>query len=79
MTVKDIMQKFDNPLEYMLAIMNDPEIEPSRRDKMAIAAAPFIHPKAGESGKKEKLADAAEKASAGRFKPSEPPKLVHSR
>lgn len=31
------------PIEYMLAVMNDPSADVSRRDRMAIAAAPFCH------------------------------------
>src|SRR4051794_35513527 len=33
-----------DPLAYMLRVMNDPGAEPERRDRMAIAAAPFMHP-----------------------------------
>ena len=33
------------PLAYMLAIMKDPNVDERRRDAMAIAAAPFVHPK----------------------------------
>jgi hypothetical protein len=32
------------PLEYMLRVMRSPETEPVRRDAMAKAAAPYIHP-----------------------------------
>jgi hypothetical protein len=35
------------PLEHMLKIMRDPNADPSRRDQMAKAAAPYIHPKLG--------------------------------
>ena len=31
------------PLDYMLAVLRDPEADPRRRDKMAEAAAPYIH------------------------------------
>lgn len=31
------------PLEYMLAVMRDKEIDPLRRDSMAKAAAPYLH------------------------------------
>src|SRR5215831_115582 len=40
------------PLEYMLAVMQDPTADALRRDRMAIAAAPYVHPRAGETGKK---------------------------
>jgi hypothetical protein len=33
------------PLPYMLAVMNDPKQPQTRRDKMAIAAACFCHPR----------------------------------
>ena len=33
------------PLEYMLRIMRDPREPAARRDEMARAAAPFLHPK----------------------------------
>ena len=43
------------PLEYMLHVMNDPVVDPIRRDRMAVAAAPFVHPKADTvmAGKKQ--------------------------
>jgi len=31
------------PLEYMLAVMRDPEADPRRRDRMAEGAAPYLH------------------------------------
>jgi hypothetical protein len=33
------------PLNYMLSVMRDAKAEPKRRDAMAIAAAPYLHPK----------------------------------
>jgi hypothetical protein len=33
------------PLEYMLTILRDPTIDYRRRDTMAIAAAPYVHPR----------------------------------
>jgi hypothetical protein len=33
------------PLEYMLAVMRDETAPPERRDEMAKAAAPFVHPR----------------------------------
>lgn len=41
------------PLEYMLRVVNDVTADEQRRDRMAQAAAPYVHPKAGEpAGKK---------------------------
>jgi len=33
------------PLEYMLAVLRDRTVDPERRDRMAAAAAPYIHPR----------------------------------
>lgn len=65
------------PLEYMLSVMNDRKADKARRDRMAIAAAPFVHGKPGEPGKKEQRQEAAEQA-AKKFAPPAPPKLVVS-
>ncbi|AXC50053.1 hypothetical protein DRW48_10445 [Paracoccus suum] len=68
------------PLEYMLAVMNDAEQEPTRRDRMAMAAAPFVHARASDvvPGKKEQKQDAAEKVAAGKFAPRGGPRLAVS-
>ena len=49
------------PLEYMLAVMNSTEADDERRDRMAIAAAPYVHEKAADKklGKKEKMLEEA--------------------
>src|SRR3954453_2815789 len=48
-------------LDYMLAVMNDPDADPARRDRMAIAAAPYVHGRAADarSGKKQEAEQAA--------------------
>ena len=66
------------PLDYMLAVMNDPSADAARRDRMAVAAAPYLHPKVAEAGKKQQRSAAAKTAGAGRFAPAAPPKLVVS-
>ena len=33
------------PLDYLLRVMRDPSVSPKRRDEMARAAAPYVHPK----------------------------------
>jgi hypothetical protein len=57
------------PLDYMLKVMNDTnETDKARKDRMAIAAAPFIHARKGEgAGKKEEKEDRAKSAGAGKF------------
>jgi len=66
------------PLEYMLSVMNDPDEDGLRRDKMAMAAAPYVHPRAAEvaPGKKEQKQAEAEKVAGGRFAPRQGPRLA---
>jgi hypothetical protein len=33
------------PLDYMLSVMRDPAADNKRRDAMAMAAAPYLHPR----------------------------------
>jgi len=63
------------PLEHMLAVINDPKADIERKDKMAIAAAPFFHGKLSLKGKKQDRQEKALKAGSGRFKPGKPPTL----
>src|SRR5262245_427836 len=54
------------PLDYMLKVMRDPKADKARRDRMAIAAAPYCHERVGDKrfdnrvGKKEVAAQAAD-------------------
>lgn len=64
-----------SPLEYMLKVINDPQADLERKDKLAIAAAPFFHDKPGRKGKKEEREDRAKKAGAGKFSPGRAPML----
>jgi hypothetical protein len=54
------------PLQHMLNVLRDPTADPLRRDRMAIAAAPYIHPRISDRRitMKEQRAAAAKKASA---------------
>lgn len=61
-----------SPLQFMLEVLNDETEDPDMRARMAIAAAPYVHPKAGE-GKKQDRADRAKKAGAGKFSQGKPP------
>jgi hypothetical protein len=55
-----------NPLEYMLDVMNDQGADPARRDRMAIAAAPFVHARAeATTSKKDSIQEAAAAVAAG--------------
>lgn len=65
-----------DPLTYMLNVINDPRVDEDRRDRMAIAAAPFVHARAGGmQGKKDERKEKAKTAGSGKFAPSAPPKL----
>lgn len=69
----------ETPLAYMLSVMNDPSMDEARRDKMAVAAAPFVHPRMADNrfGKRDGEKEAASRAGkTGRFAPPDAPKLV---
>ncbi|MRX33527.1 hypothetical protein GJR93_10935 [Aminobacter sp. MDW-2] len=42
---KEIAKGGDTPLDYMLKVMRNPKADATRRDDMARAAAPYVHPK----------------------------------
>ncbi len=58
-----------SPLEYMLTVMRNPKADAVRRDRMAIAAAPFCHGRMSDEysyvGKKERQSEAAKVAGVG--------------
>lgn len=56
-----------DPKDFLLAVMNDFESEPKLRVDAAKALMPFVHPRKGESGKKEQAKDKAAQVAAGRF------------
>ncbi len=55
------------PKDYMLRVMRDPDADKARRDRMAIAVAPYVHERPGEAtpGKKEARDNAAKTAGQG--------------
>ena len=54
-----------SPLEYMLAVMRDPSADAARRDRMAQAAAPYVHARAEAPGKKQQAEELAATAERG--------------
>jgi anthranilate phosphoribosyltransferase len=69
--------KGETPLEYMLAVIHDEEADASRRDRMAVAAAPYLHAKKDYGSLKDQRRKAADKTAAGKFGAEAfPPKLV---
>jgi len=64
-----------SPLAYMLAVMNDEGAAPARRDRMAIAAAAYLHRRAVESGiKASRQAEAQRVANTTRLGRSKVPR-----
>lgn len=64
------------PLDYMLIVMNDDAAGAERRDRMAIAAAPYMHSKAADKalGKLEQRQENAKEAStSGKYATPPPP------
>ncbi|KAA5961018.1 MULTISPECIES: terminase small subunit [Pantoea] len=69
--------EYDDPLEFLKAVMNDQHEDIDTRKDAAKAMLPYIHSKKGEGGKKDaKLA--AAKSVASKFSGLTPPKLVVS-
>lgn len=72
---QNLAQKFDDPIEFLKAAMNNPALDVDQRKDAAKALLPYLHTKKGESGKKDAKSDAAKKAAA-RFQQPQPPRLV---
>jgi hypothetical protein len=55
------------PLVYMAGILNNPAVDPLRRDRIAQAMAPYCHPKRAEvgMGMKQKAEERAKRAGDG--------------
>jgi hypothetical protein len=72
---KGKLPQVDNldPLDYMRRVWNDPNESPDRRDRLAMAAMPYVHLKPGEGGKKDAKEEAATKAAGGKFKVGKSP------
>jgi hypothetical protein len=65
--VEEVRAQGVSPLEYMLAVLRDEAVEPQRRDEMAKAAAPYIHPRLSSVEAKVDLdGDFAERLSRAR-------------
>lgn len=65
-----------DPLEFLIGVMTGEIGANAAQVKAAIAAAPYLHQKHGEGGKKDRAADAAKKAAGGKFATSRPPNVV---
>ena len=68
------------PLEFLLSVMNDNDVEDKLRLEAAKTAAKYVHPKKGESsGKKEAAEERAKSAGAGKYGQRAGPRLVASK
>ena len=56
-----------DPKDFLLSVMNDLGSEPKLRVDAAKALMPFVHPRKGESGKKDQAQANADKAATGKF------------
>lgn len=65
----------DDPKKFLMAFMNDIEMDPKERKDAAKALMPFVHQKMGEGGKKDQQAGKAKQA-ASKFAPTAAPKLI---
>ncbi|WP_425322935.1 terminase small subunit [Escherichia coli] len=76
--VNRTVKEFDDPLEFLKAVMNDVSEETDVRKDAAKAMLPYLHPKKGEGGKKDARHAAAAKVAAtgSKFGAMAPPKLV---
>ncbi|WP_395406289.1 terminase small subunit [Pseudoduganella sp. UC29_106] len=66
---------FSDALDFLVACMNDPELDKRYRIDCAKKIVDFQHAKPGESGKKDQKQKDAEKV-AGRFASAAPPRLA---
>lgn len=71
----DIYQKYDDPIEFLKATMNNTALDVDTRKDAAKALLPYLHSKKGEGGKKDAKSDSARKA-ADRFAKVQPPRLA---
>lgn len=70
---------FSDPLDFLRAAMNDPAASDKLRVEAAKALAPFVHPRKGETSRKDEVKEKAKAAGAGRYATRQGPKLVSSR
>lgn len=61
------------PLDYLLSLVRDAGLDHRTRMQAASIAAPYVHVKPGEIGKKEAKAKLAKDVAGGKFAPKAPP------
>jgi phage terminase small subunit len=63
----------NDPLVFLLALMNDDAADSRTRLSAAVACLPYCHARISEAGIKDQAQTAAKKAGAGKFAPSRGP------
>lgn len=77
LNVRKLAEQFDDPKEFLTAMMNDAAEDPKLRLDAAKTLMPYVHSRKGEGGKKDERKQVATAAAAsGRLAPKAPPKLV---
>ncbi len=69
----------EDPLAFLMGVMNDGVVPLDLRIKAATSAAQYTHAKKGEGGKKQEQEAAALEAQRSQFAPSAPPTAVRKR
>lgn len=72
----DCLPETEDPLDWLLALMNEPRAKVFDRRNAAQTAVPYVHGKKGEMGKKEQKTEAAKTAGRGKFAAGKPPLRV---
>lgn len=71
-----VFAEFDDPRDFLKAVMNEQAAEPRLRVDAAKALMPYIHGKVADQGKKEARQDAAKEVGKGRYAQGKPPLSV---
>ncbi|WP_136477001.1 terminase small subunit [Pseudomonas sp. DG56-2] len=71
-----VFAEFDDPRDFLVAVMNEQSAEPKLRVDAAKALMPYVHGKMADQGKKEARQDAAKEVGKGRYAQGKPPLSV---
>jgi len=72
----DCLPTTEDPLVWLLALMNEPRAKVFDRRNAAQTAVPYVHGKKGDAGKKELKEQAAKEAGKGKYAAGKPPLTV---
>ncbi len=61
----DGADRFTDPLDFLLAVMNSPDLPMAQRVRVALALMPYQHRRQGDITKRERQAAAADRAGEG--------------